>query len=131
MELWHGSLLKRRECDAMKITRDQYLENSSELHNAYYAQFVTDETLRFVSRSLDINAVREAISSGDQHLNTLKIPFNNMGIGGGWWWDESPINLRLARELGEVDPTSYGSPSTRTCIGKAAARILELGSVTP
>ena len=47
-----------------------------------------------------------------------------MGRGGGWWWDGSPINLTLARELGEVSKNGYGSPSVHTCVGKAAARML-------
>jgi len=39
-----------------------------------------------------------------------------------WWWDSAPINLTLARELGEVASNGLGSMSCHTCIGKAAAR---------
>lgn len=85
----------------------------------YFAQFITEATKRFVLRSLNVEDIREAINSGDEHLNRIEIPFNNMSQRGGWWWDNSPINTELARELGETL-----SPSTFTCVGKAAARIL-------
>ena len=102
-----------------KITRKQYMENSSELHHKYYSQFVTEATKRFVLNSLTIDEIKNAIDKGDEHLNKIKIPFNNMGRGGSWWWDNAPFNIKLAKELGESN-----TQSTSTCIGKAAARML-------
>jgi hypothetical protein len=93
-------------------------------HNDYYAQFITDATKKYILSELTVEQIKESIYSGDEHLNEIKIPFNNMGIGGSWWWDYSPINLNLARKLKEVGENSLPSRSTRTCIGKAAARIL-------
>lgn len=104
-------------------TRKQYM-NGEVSHHEFYSQFVTESTKRYVLDSLSIEQLKNAIDSGDEHLNEIKIPFNNMGSGGNWWWDFSPINLKLARELGAVGLNSIPSASTLTCVGKAAARIL-------
>ena len=100
------------------------MSNSSELHHDYYSQFVTEATKRFVLRSLSVEDIKKSLDNGDKHLNNIKIPYNNMSRGGGWWWDDAPYNLQLMRELGEVSNRALPSLSTRTCIGKAAARML-------
>lgn len=102
-----------------KITRAEYMNNSKELHHEYYLQFATKETSDFILRSLAVYKIKEALDNGDEHLNKIKIPFNNMGSGGGWWWDNAPINMQLLKELGESN-----SPSTHTCVGKAVAKML-------
>ncbi len=101
------------------ITRDEYMKNSSELHHDFYAQFITDSTNRFILYDLTVEQIKEAFENGDEHLNEIKIPYNNMGRGGSWWWDAAPINMTLLKELG-----GYNSPSTHTCVAKAAAKIL-------
>tara|TARA_R110000787_G_scaffold231570_1_gene338949 strand:- start:134 stop:475 length:342 start_codon:yes stop_codon:yes gene_type:complete len=106
------------------ITRNDYMNNSSELHHAFYSQFVTKGTNNYILNSLTVDEIKKALDSGDEHLNKIKIPFNNMGSGGNWWWDFAPINLKLAQELGAVSKGCYPSHSTITCIAKAAARIL-------
>lgn len=100
------------------ITRKEYMKNSSELFRPYYRQFVTSETLAFVKNRIGMEKLRRSTC---EHLNDVV-----MWERGGrtWLWDHSPINLQLARELGEVSPNALPSQSTRTCIGKAAARIL-------
>ena len=100
------------------------MEDSSTLFQDYYAQFVTEDTKSFILRDLTVEKIKKAIESGDEHLNKIGIPFNNMCRGGSWWWDHAPINLQLARELGAVGERSLPSQSTRTCVGKAAAKIL-------
>ena len=100
------------------------MNNSTELHHAFYAQFITKRTENFILNSLTINEIKVALNNGDEHLNEIKIPFNKMSRGGSWWWDNTPINLSLARELGAVGEKSYPSPSTLTCVGKACAKIL-------
>lgn len=105
--------------NSTKITRSDYMKNSSELHHAYYSQFVTENTKRFVLSSLTVDKIKNAIENGDKHLNEIKIPYNNMGSGGRWWWDDAPINIGLLKELGEGN-----TPSTATCVAKAAARML-------
>jgi hypothetical protein len=101
------------------ITRKEYMNNSSELHHAYYLQFSTPQTKFFVLNSLNIKDIKNALLNGDKHLNDIKIPFNNMSSGGSWWWDNTPINTSLLKELGESR-----SPSTSTCVGKAMAKEL-------
>ena len=103
----------------MRITRKEYMENSSELHHAYYLQFATENTKRFVLNDLTIEDIKKSLDSGDKHLNKIKIPFNKMGLGGLWWWDHAPINMTLLRELGESN-----TPSTHTCVAKAMAKEL-------
>lgn len=100
------------------ITRKQYMDGEYS-HHEYYSQFVTEQTKQFILRSLSVDDIRKAIESGDKHLNDIKIPYNNMGRGGRWWWDDAPINSRLVKESGE-----NLSPSTYTCTAKAAAKIL-------
>jgi hypothetical protein len=106
------------------ITKEEYMSNSSELHHSFYSQFVTESTKAFVLDSLTVEGIQNALGNGDEHLNKIKIPFNNMGRGGSWWWDNAPFNIALAKELGAVGKNSHPSPSTHTCIGKAAAKML-------
>jgi hypothetical protein len=103
----------------MNITRDEYLSDSANLHQAYYAQFITDATYAFILKSLKPAAIKAALDNGDTHLNKIKIPYNHMGCGRGWWWDEAPINIALCKKLKEGN-----SRSTHTCVAKAAALIL-------
>ena len=88
------------------ITRKEYMNNSSELHHAYYLQFATESTKKFILSSLKLEDIRKAIESGDVHLNKIKIPYNNMSHGGGWWWDYAPINMQLLRDAGEYNSLS-------------------------
>lgn len=103
-----------------KITRAEYMDNASELHHKYYLQFATPSTTHFVLSSLTVEQIKEALDKGDEHLNEIKIPYNNMSRGNGrWWWDDAPINTNLLKELGESN-----TPSTHTCVAKAVARML-------
>ena len=101
------------------ITKKQYMENPSELHHAYFLQFATESTKSYVLSSLKVDDIKKAIKSGDVHLNKIKIPYNYMVRGGGWWWDNAPINLSLLKEAGDSN-----SPSTHTCVAKAVAKEL-------
>lgn len=93
------------------ITREDYMNNSSELHHAYYSQFVTQATKDFVLREFGMEKLK---ASKDVHLNDLC-----KHSQGTWTWDYSPVNTKLIRKAGEC--MSY---SVITCVGKAAARIL-------
>jgi len=109
----------------MKITKKEYMNNSSELHHEYHAQFVTEGTKRFILSSLSIEDIKKALESGDEHLNKIKIPYNNMSRGGGWWWDDAPMNVMLWKEAnGYENKRILPSQATRTCVAKAAAKIL-------
>ena len=101
------------------ITRAQYIENSSELHHAYYLQFATASTFSFVRSSIGIEKLK---TSKDKYFNDIiRMPGR---ADARWIWDSSPMNIALARELGEIGPKSMPSKSTYTCVGKAAARQL-------
>lgn len=99
-------------------TRKQYM-NKEVSHHDYFSQFITEDTKRFILRSLTVEDIRNAIENGDEHLNEIKIPYNNRGRDGRWWWDDAPINTRLVKESGD-----NLSPSTHTCVAKAAAKEL-------
>tara|TARA_R110002074_G_scaffold400039_1_gene594527 strand:- start:73 stop:396 length:324 start_codon:yes stop_codon:yes gene_type:complete len=101
------------------ITRKEYMNNSTGLHHDFYSQFITEGTYAFILHSLEVNDIKLALSNGDEHLNDINIPYNNMGTGGSWWWDNAPINVKLLKELGGTN-----SCSTHTCVAKAAAKIL-------
>jgi hypothetical protein len=96
-----------------QISRTEYMENSSELHHAYWSQFVTPATMHFVESRIGL---AKLLKSNDEHLNDV-VKWQNGGRN--WLWDQSPMNTPLARELGEC-----ASASSHTCVGKAAARIL-------
>lgn len=99
-----------------KITREQYMANSSELHNAYYLQFATPATFQFVRSVIGLERLRK---SKCKHFNDIGIKHRySSQIGcSTWLWDSAPVNVALCRELGEGC-----SLSTHTCVGKAAAR---------
>lgn len=101
------------------ITHAEYMKDSSNLHHEYHLQFATEGTKQFVLSSLKVEEIRKALANGDKHLNDIKIPFNNMCRGGGWWWDNAPINYKLLKELGGIN-----SMSTHTCVAKAMAKEL-------
>ncbi len=103
----------------MKITRDEYMSNSKELFHDYYSQFITSESIAYIRQKFTIEQLLE---SKDGHLNDI-CKISNGGAG-TWLWDYTPINLNLARELGETGQRSLPSQSTRTCVGKAVARNL-------
>ena len=109
----------------MKITKKEYMNNSSELHHEYHAQFVTEETKKYILSSLSVENIKNALEGGDKHLNEIKIPYNNMSRGGGWWWDNAPMNIELWRECNGYERKNVlPSLSTRTCVAKAAAKML-------
>ena len=97
----------------MKISRKDYMKNSKKLHQAYFAQFVTESTIRFVESHIGLKRLQQ---SQCEHLNDV-VRWEQGGRT--WLWDRSPMNVELAKELGECS-----SMATRTCVGKAAARII-------
>ena len=100
------------------ITREQYMEDSEALHHDFYAQFIIPSTFKFVKERI---GMKKILASKDEHLNDVCKYFSNYqgGVNAMWDWDLAPINQPLAKELGETF-----SFSTRTCVAKAAARIL-------
>ena len=90
------------------------MADSSNLFNEYYSQFITADTINFITTQIGINKL---LTSKDEHLNDLYSHSN--GGAGGWIWDNTPIDMTLLRAAGESN-----SQSTHTCIGKVCARRL-------
>ena len=101
------------------ITHKEYMANSSELHHAYYLQFATEATKRFVLERIGMDKL---LRSTDPHLNDI-VKHSNGGTG-SWVWDYSPCNVTLMREAGEVSVGYLPSPAVCTCVGKAVAKEL-------
>ena len=94
------------------ITYREYLANSTELHHEYFLQFVTEDTKRFVLRTVGLPKL---LQSNCQYLNDVV----NQDDNGHWVWDSSPCNGPLMYEAGNTL-----THSDRTCVGKAAAKEL-------
>lgn len=89
------------------IHHTEYMKNSAALHREYYAQFVSEVTLRQVEMTIGVDDIK---SSTDKYMND--IPLRR--------WDRLAATLHLARkpqELGEVN-----SHAVRVCVAKEAAR---------
>ena len=99
------------------ITHKEYMANSAELHHAYYLQFATEATKRFVLERIGMDKI---LRSTCQHLND--VVKHSSGGAGSWVWDFSPCNVALMREVGAVSRDT--SPSACTCVGKAVAKEL-------
>ena len=92
--------------------RNEYFQDSSKNHHAYFLQFATPATRDFVLRKIGVRLLQ---SSKDPWFNDI-IKHADNGRG-NWVWDFAPINTALLKEKGESD-----SHSTRTCVSKAVAR---------
>jgi hypothetical protein len=87
--------------------------NCNVLHHDYYTQFITTETLDFVRADIGLEKL---FASECENLNDV-VEWEQGGRT--WLWDRTPINTAILARAGESD-----TRSTRTCVGKAAARIL-------
>lgn len=96
------------------ITRKQYMENSSELFNEYYAQFITEATEQFILNNIGMKKLE---ASKCENLNDVDKMSN--GSNNTWIWDSTPINNSLLKDAGE-----NSSLSTHTCVGKVCAKKL-------
>lgn len=100
------------------ITRKQYMQNHSRqhdehgsgqvAHNEYYAQFVNDDVLRIVKRSIGEDVIK---ASTDEHFND--IPLSR--------WDGTHGVAYATKEMRDAAGEGW-SMSTNVCILKAAAR---------
>jgi hypothetical protein len=104
------------------LTRRQYLRDKSASHEAYYAQFVTEQTLRTVQNAFDLDELREASAVG-RDLNT--IPQRQWDavtlhqIDGTRFIGRLPLNRVLVSAAGDTV-----TRPTLTGIAKQAARML-------
>lgn len=104
------------------LTRRRYLRAEIAHHEAYYGQFVTEQTLRTVQSAFSIERLREAFAE-NRHLDS--IPQQQ--------WDAVTLhqvdNTRFIGRLplNRARIVAAGDTVTRsmlTCIAKRAARIL-------
>lgn len=92
------------------ITYKQYRDSSSELHEAYYGQFVNDSVKKVVLSHFNAKTLSEAFKQ-DKNLNNLDIKI----------WDKMYPAYSVTRLI-EVGECVKNPPiSTHVCIMKAAA----------
>lgn len=108
------------------ITRKQYMDDSSNLHHAYWSQFVTQGTREYVLARIGLAKLLE---SKDQYFNDLGIK-HSPGSDGTWVWDFAPVNIEKMREAGECSEGRLPSRCAHTCTAKAAARMLAASEST-
>lgn len=101
------------------ITHKEYMDNSAELHHAYYLQFATEATKRFVLERIGMGKL---LRSTCPHLNDI-VKHSNGGTS-SWVWDYSPCNVTLMLEAGAVSVGYSPSPSMCTCVGEAVTKEL-------
>lgn len=94
------------------ITRQEYLNNSSELHNAYHEQFVTYRIKQIVLANVTLT---ELLSSTDKYLNDINI---GRWDSIGYQFNNSDLNKKM-RDCGD-----YTTQAGLVCIAKAAARLI-------
>ncbi len=99
------------------ITRVNYMANSTELHTKYYLQFAKESTYEFIEKSIGLDRIKR---SKCPHLNDVV----KQKPSGGWLWDNSPYDLEKMYLAGECSRGYLPSLSSRTCVGKAAAKHL-------
>jgi len=102
------------------ITRKEYVKDSSNLFDAYYAQFITEASIEFIKNRIGLKKLKT--SKDKKHLNDLYKHSN--GGAGRWIWDDTPMNMSLIRTLGENN-----SQSTHTCVGKTIAKMMLNGTI--
>lgn len=93
------------------ITRSEYLENSKELHEEYYGQFVTDGIINIVIRRFGIEELK-LVYGADKNFN--QIPLGQ--------WDSLTNCLPSYVNAGLKNVGDYKSLAVYVCILKAAAR---------
>ena len=99
LHAWNGEGLE---------TRHHYEPDSMAAHRKYYAQFVSDATIRFVVSIIGADVIK---ASTDEYMND--IPLHR--------WDRMHGSLPLAVSLKSLGESN--SLSTTVCIAKEAARI--------
>jgi hypothetical protein len=98
------------------ITRKQYMDNSRELHEAYFSQFVHKGILSFVSNQFPDKAKLVESFKADNSFNAIPLGYWDNMTG----YIEATVSQQLLKKTGE----GALCLSTGVCIAKAAARML-------
>lgn len=91
------------------ITRDQYMNDSENLHHKYHLQFMTDDIVESVKQLMP-----QVMTSKDEHLND--IPLHQWDSAAHYHASEMS---KKCKELG-----TFYSQATGVCVLKAVARHL-------
>lgn len=88
------------------ITRKEYMNNSNDLHRAYYAQMVTDQHKRSIIQLFGLDRL---LTCTDPHLNDIPLRC----------WDNLANSIKVSnlKQYGENN-----SLSSKVCILKEAAK---------
>jgi hypothetical protein len=110
------------------ITREDYMNNSKELHNDYYLQFATSGIRRFVDNNYSIETIKAAIAD-DEHLNSDLLNIKGFGApatpgynGSHWMSIFDHISNIYKEELANVNFKINGSRSWSISIGTCAIK---------
>ncbi|MET0885979.1 MAG: hypothetical protein ABWX92_05960 [Mycetocola sp.] len=113
------------------FTRKQYVREQRVSHDDYFAQFVTEETLRHVHNAFTIERLTRAFDE-DHHLNSIPlkqwdaITTRPVDHTLGWTLrDSGPFHATIPfdREAAKA-AHEYATRATLVCIAKRAARML-------
>ena len=109
------------------ITRAQYMANSTELHDAYYRQFVSPAIKRIVSDAFDVALLKDRLSK-DKHLNNIGLSHWDMLAGytplRPGFGDKIPMRGHLPFSNEHKALGADNSLATAVCVLKAAARMI-------
>lgn len=94
------------------ITRKEYMNNSSVLHNEYYSQFVTPFIISYVKASFGEKRIK---ASTDPYFNDIPL----------YLWDNMVSFVLSESKTKRKEINEGNSISTGVCIAKAAARIIK------
>lgn len=108
-------MLQENSAPLIKITRKEYMADSSRLHQPYYKQFLTYQMIAYVGNSIGLDRIK---ASTDEHFNDIELRE----------WDKLsailPMTFDLRKQAGED-----ASLGTQVCIAKAAAQVIRSGEL--
>lgn len=93
-------------------TRQQRLNNEC-THEEYYSQFITDGLIQAIKKYIGTQTIKNAIASGDNHLNTIPLQSWDTFIN----YNRSIVPLM--KQCGD-----FLTMAASVCIAKTAARQL-------
>ncbi|MFF2053855.1 hypothetical protein ACFVU2_19780 [Leifsonia sp. NPDC058194] len=122
------------ETEAAKTirTRNEYVREKTISHHDYYAQFVTEATLRHVHNAFSVDTLRDALAQ-DRHLNSIpitrwdRLAIHELDVDRPWIGLRSSGRFTAAIPFDRAAAAAAGelvSRATLICIIKTAARML-------
>lgn len=112
--------------------RNEYIREKAISHHDYYAQFVTEATLRHVHNAFSVDTLRDALAQ-DRHLNSIpitrwdRLAIRELDVDLPWIGLRSSGRFTAAIPFDRAAAAAAGelvSRATLICIIKTAARML-------